>query len=61
MQCSGSTGARLPYWVRTLAGLSLLGSLVLTWYHPGNSPLCGIGGIILCQTLSIHSNRHCER
>ena len=35
MQCDGSTAAKLPYWVLTLAGLSLLGSLALIWYHLG--------------------------
>lgn len=34
-------------------GLSLLGSIVLIWYHPGNSPLWGVAGAVLCQALSI--------
>jgi hypothetical protein len=53
MQCNRSTGAKLPYWVLTPVGLSLFGSLVLIWYHPGNSPLWNIGGVVLRPTLSI--------
>ena len=30
---------KLPYWVVTPVSLSLLGSIVLVWYHPSNSPL----------------------
>ncbi len=44
---------KLRYWVLTPVGLSLLGSIILIWYHPGNSPLWGIGGVVLCQALSI--------
>ena len=44
---------KLPYWVLTPVGLSLLGSIVLVWYHPSNSPLWGVGGVVLCQALSI--------
>ena len=44
---------KLPYWVLTPVGLSLLGSIVLIWYHPGNSPLWGVAGTVLCQALSI--------
>jgi hypothetical protein len=31
----------------------LLGSIVLIRYHPGNSPLWGVAGVVLCQALSI--------
>jgi hypothetical protein len=34
-------------------GLSLLGSIVLILYHPGNSPLWGVAGVVLCQAISI--------
>lgn len=44
---------KLPYWVLTPVGLSLLGSIVLFWYHPRNSPFWGVAGVVLCQTLSI--------
>ena len=44
---------KLPYWVLTPVGLSLLGSIVLVWYHPGNSPLWGVAGAVWCQALSI--------
>ena len=44
---------KLPYWVLTPVGLSLLGGIVLIWYHPGNSPLWGVGGAVLCQALSV--------
>jgi hypothetical protein len=48
---------KLPYWVLTPVGLSLLGSIVLIWYHPGNSPLWGVAGAVLCQAVSIVSSR----
>jgi len=35
---------KLPYWVLTPVGFSLLGSIVLIWYHPSASPLWGIAG-----------------
>jgi hypothetical protein len=35
---------KLPYWVLLPVGLSLLGSIVLIWYHPGNSPLWSVAG-----------------
>ena len=44
---------KLPYWIFTPVGLSVLGSIALIWYHPSNSPLWGIGGVLLCQVLSI--------
>ena len=44
---------KLPYWVLTPVGLSLLGSIVLIWYHPGNSALWGVAGAVLCEALSI--------
>ena len=44
---------KLPYWVLTPVGFSLLGSIVLIWYHPSASPLWGIAGAVLCQGLSI--------
>ncbi len=30
---------KLRCWVLAPVGISLLGSIVLIWYHPGNSPL----------------------
>ena len=44
---------KLPYWVLAPVGLSLLGSIVLIRYHPGNSPRWGVAGVVLCQVLSI--------
>jgi hypothetical protein len=44
---------KLPYWIFTPVGMSVLGSIALIWYHPSNSPLWGIGGVLLCQVLSI--------
>ncbi len=44
---------KLPYWVLTPVGLSLLGSIALIWYHPRNSPLSCVAGAVLCQALSI--------
>jgi hypothetical protein len=44
---------KLPYWVFTPVGLAFAGSIVLIWYHPDNSPLWGLWGVPLCQTLAI--------
>src|SRR5262249_34983116 len=44
---------KLPYWIFTPVGLSLLGSIALVWYHPTNSPPWAIWGVLLCQLLSI--------
>ncbi len=44
---------KLPYWVLAPVGLSLLGSIVLIRYHPGNSPRWAVAGVVLCQALSI--------
>ena len=44
---------KLPYWIFTPVGLAFAGSVDLIWYHPDNSPLWGIWGVPLCQTLSM--------
>jgi hypothetical protein len=44
---------KLPYWVLTPVGLSLLGSIALVRYHPDNSPIWAIATASLCQVLSI--------
>jgi hypothetical protein len=44
---------KLPYWILTPVGLSLFGSIALFWYRPDNSPLWRVGGVLLCQALSI--------
>jgi len=44
---------KLPYWIFTPVGLALLGSIVLIWYHPADSPRWGAWGVVLCQVLSI--------
>jgi hypothetical protein len=44
---------KLPYWILTPVGLALLGSIVLFWYHPANSPPWALWGVVLCQLLSI--------
>ncbi|MGH6864427.1 MAG: hypothetical protein ACRECN_09230 [Methylocella sp.] len=42
---------KLPYWTFTPVGLSLLGSIVLIWFHPADSPRWGAWGAVLCQVL----------
>ncbi|MGH6837851.1 MAG: hypothetical protein ACREDT_03455 [Methylocella sp.] len=44
---------KLPYWIFAPVGGSLLGSIVLIWYHPVGSPRWGAGGVVLCQVLSV--------
>jgi hypothetical protein len=43
---------KLPYWVFAPVGLSLVGSIVLVWYHPAGSPPWAIWGNLVCQLLS---------
>lgn len=43
---------KLPYWVFAPLGVAFLGSIALIWYHPANSPLWAIWGVIGCQLLS---------
>ncbi len=43
---------KLAYWVFIPVGLSLLGSIVLIWYHPLGSPSWAIWGNLLFQLLS---------
>jgi len=43
---------KLPYWVFIPVGIALLGSIVLIWYHPANSPKWAIWGNLACQLLS---------
>ena len=44
---------KLPYWVFIPVGLGIVGSIVLIWYHPANSPLWGVSGAVASQVLSI--------
>jgi hypothetical protein len=43
---------KLPYWIFTPLGFSILGSIALIWYHPQNSPGWAIWGNLLCQLAS---------
>lgn len=43
---------KLAYWVFIPLGLSLLGSIVMIWFHPVGSPSWAIWGNLLCQLLS---------
>jgi hypothetical protein len=43
---------KLPYWVFAPLGLALIGSIVLIWYHPENSPHWAIWGNLICQVAS---------
>lgn len=44
---------KLPYWVFIPVGVALVGSIILLWYHPISSPLCGVWGVFTCQALSL--------
>ena len=44
---------KLPYWVFIPLGLALIGSIILIWYHPMNSPAWAIWGNLACQVLSL--------
>lgn len=44
---------KLPFWVFIPVGLALAGTVALIWYHPVNSPLWGIWGVLVCQSLSL--------
>ena len=44
---------KLPYWVFIPVGLSVLGSIALICYHPINSPLWCVWGVLFCQILSL--------
>lgn len=43
---------KLPYWVFAPLGLALVGSVVLLWYHPPNSPAWAMWGNLACQVCS---------
>jgi hypothetical protein len=44
---------KLPFWIFTPVGLALIGSIVLFWYHPTNSPVWAMRGAFLFQALSL--------
>jgi len=43
---------KLPYWIFVPLGLALIGSIILIWYHPANSPRWAIWGNLSCQVAS---------
>jgi len=43
---------KLPYWIFIPVGLSLLGSIVLIWYHPAGSSTLVIWSALACQLAS---------
>jgi hypothetical protein len=43
---------KLPYWIFTPLGLALVGSIILIWYHPANSPAWAIWGNLACQLIA---------
>lgn len=43
---------KLPYWVFTPVGLSLMGSIALIWYHPNASPGWAIWGNLVLLLVS---------
>ena len=44
---------KLPYWIFTPVGLALVGSIILFWYHPINSPIWAIWTVFLAQAISL--------
>jgi hypothetical protein len=44
---------KLPYWIFIPVGLALIGSIILTWYHPVGSPVWAIWGVFLTQVISL--------
>src|SRR5258707_8941261 len=44
---------KLPYWIFTPVGLALIGSILLFWYHPVNSPIWAIWTVFLAQIISL--------
>lgn len=43
---------KLPYWIFTPVGVAFIGSVVLLFYHPAESPLWAIWGTLIFQLLS---------
>jgi hypothetical protein len=43
---------KLPYWVFAPLALALMGSVILVWFHPSESPSWGIWGNLACQIAS---------
>jgi hypothetical protein len=44
---------KLPYWVFLPVGLTIAGSLMLLWDHPGAVPVWPLSGNVACQLLSL--------
>jgi hypothetical protein len=44
---------KLPYWIFAPVGLAFLGSVVLFWYHPADSPRWAMWGVFLAQAFSL--------
>jgi len=44
---------KLPYWVLMPVGLALVGSIILIWYRPANSPEWAVWGALGCQIASL--------
>lgn len=44
---------KLPFWIFTPVGLALIGSIILFWYHPINSPIWAMWATFLFQALSL--------
>ena len=44
---------KLPYWIFTPVGLTLIGSIALIWYHPSRSPSWAIWGGLTCQLAAL--------
>jgi hypothetical protein len=44
---------KLPYWIFAPVGFSLIGGILLIWYHPAKSPFWAISGALVCQLLTL--------
>ena len=44
---------KLPYWIFASVGFSLIGGILLIWYHPAKSPFWAISGALVCQLLTL--------
>ena len=43
---------KLPYWIFLPVGLTLIGSILLLWYHPSTVPWAALAGNAACQLAS---------
>src|SRR5260221_14398384 len=44
---------KLPYWIFAPVSFSLIGGILLIWYHPSKSPFWAFSGALVCQLLTL--------